>query len=127
MSAAPGPPTKERSIVARFEPAHNRSLFETLVAQMGAVEPETRVGAMFGCPAAFVGRRMVFCVYGEGVGVRLPHVDAARLIAFRQATAFRPFGRPPMKEWVELRVEPGDVLRIAPILALALRYAREQA
>ena len=111
----------------RPEPARNRTLLDTLVAHMGAVEPEIRVGAMFGCPAAFVGRRMALCVYGEGVGAKLPQVDAARLIASGQATAFRPFGRPAMKECVELRAEPGEVLRIAPILALALRYARELA
>ncbi len=32
-----------------------------------------------------------------------------------------------MKEWVELRAEPGEALRMAPILALAVRYARDMA
>jgi hypothetical protein len=91
---------------------------------MRAVEPEIRVGAMFGCPAAFVGRRMAFCVYGKAVAAKLPQAEAARLMAAGDATAFRPFGRPPMKEWVELQAEPGDAPRLAPVLAIALRYAR---
>ncbi len=77
--------------------------------------------SLFGCPAAFVGRRMAFCVHGRGIGGKLPQADAARLIASGGATAFRPFGRPAMKDRVELRAEPGGALRIAPILALAVR------
>ena len=106
-------------------PAHDRTLLDALVAHMRAVEPEIRTGAMFGCPAAFVGRRLAFCVYGQGIGAKLPQAEAARLIASGEATAFRPFGRPAMKEWVELRAEPGEALRMAPILALAVRYARD--
>ncbi len=109
------------------EPIHKQLLLDALVAHMRAVEPGIRIGAMFGCPAAFVGRRMAFCVYGEGVGAKLPRAEAARLVASGAATAFRPFGRPAMKEWVEPRAEPGETLRIAPILTLAVRYARELA
>ncbi|HLI86637.1 MAG TPA: hypothetical protein VKV17_22210 [Bryobacteraceae bacterium] len=106
------------------KPAHNRALFDALVMQIRADEPGIRIGVMFGCPAAFVGRRMAFCVYGEGIGAKLPQAEAARLIASGQATAFRPFDRPAMKEWVELRVKPGEALKIVPILAAAVRYAR---
>ena len=109
------------------KPAHDRTLLDTLVTHMRAVEPGIRIGAMFGCPAVFVGRRMAFCVYGEGIGAKLPQAEAARLIASGQATAFRPFGRPAMKEWVELRAEPGEALQMAPILTLAVRYARDLA
>ncbi len=109
------------------EPAHDRTLLDTLVAHMRTVEPGIRVGVMFGCPAAFVGRRMAFCIYGQGIGAKLPQADAARLIASGEATAFRPFGRPAMKEWIELRTEPSEALRVAPILTLAVRYARELA
>jgi hypothetical protein len=91
------------------------------------VEPGIKVGAMFGCPAAFVGRRMAFCVHGQGIGAKLPQADAARLIASGEATAFRPFGRPPMEERVEPPAGPDEAPRAAPILALAVRYAREPA
>ena len=74
-----------------------------------------------------MGRRLAFCVYGQGIGAKLPQAEAARLIASGEATAFRPFGGPAMKEWVELRAEPGEALRMAPILALAVRYARDMA
>jgi hypothetical protein len=107
------------------QPAHDRILLDALVAHLRGVEPTIRVGIMFGCPAAFVGRRMAFCAYGQGIGVKLPRAEAAKLISSGEATAFRPFGRPPMKEWIELRAEPGGVTRIAPVLALAVAYARE--
>jgi hypothetical protein len=107
-----------------YKPAHDRALFGVLVQEARAIEPEIRVGAMFGCPAAFVGRRMAFCVYGDVVGARIPQDEAVRLIAAGGAAAFRPYGRPAGKQWVELRPQPGRAHEIAPILGLALRHAR---
>jgi hypothetical protein len=114
-------------VTVRQTPAHDRALFDAVVAQMRTTEPGIRIGSMFGCPAVFVGRRMAFCVYGSAIGAKIPEAEAARLIASGEATAFRPNGRPPMKEWIELRATPGDSVTPAPILTLALRYARGSA
>jgi hypothetical protein len=111
-------------VTLRQQPAHDRALFDALVVQMRTTEPGIRIGSMFGCPAVFIGRRMAFCVYGSAVAAKIPEAEAARLIASGEATAFRPYGRPPMKEWIELRAKPGDSVKLAPILTLALRYAR---
>jgi hypothetical protein len=103
---------------------HDRGLFETLLAEMHSVAPDLRSGAMFGCPAAYIGTRLAFCVYGDVVGVKLPAAAAARLMASGKATAFRPYGRVPMKEWVELRVTRATAAAAAPVLAVAIDYAR---
>lgn len=105
---------------------HDRSLFDKLVAQMHSVEP-TRVGLMFSCPAVFVGRRLAFCVFGSAVAAKIPQAEAARLIGSGTAIAFRPYGRPAMKEWVEIRAKPTDVVRLVPALSLALRHAKDSA
>lgn len=109
------------------KPVHDRKLFDEIVSRLRVAEPVLRPGAMFGCPAAFIGKRLAFCVYGTGIGARLPPAEAARLIASGEATAFRPFGRPAMKEWIELRPRGKDVQPLLPILAEALRYAQHRA
>ncbi len=80
------------------KPVHDRTLFDALVARMRPIEPAMRVGTMFGSPAVYLGRRMAFCVFGAEIGVKLPEAEAARLIASGSASAFRPYGRAPMKE-----------------------------
>jgi hypothetical protein len=111
-------------LITRRKTVHDRALFDAMVVKMRIAEPGIRVGAMFGCPAVFVGRRMAFCVYGSAIGVKIPQADAARLIASRMAAAFRPYGRPPMKEWIELQATAADFGKVVPILTLALRYAK---
>ena len=91
------------------------------------VEAQIRVGTMFGCAAAFVGRRLAFCVCSGAIGAKLPQAEAARLIASSEATPFRPFGRSPMREWVELRADPHQLASISPILVTAVRYADNRA
>jgi hypothetical protein len=118
---------EERSMPAPYRPTHDRTLFDRLVDGVRASEPELRVGAMFGCPAAFVGRRLAFCVYGDVVGARIPEGEAARVIAAGEAATFRPYGRPAGKQWVALRTEPEGAQAIAPILGLAVRHAKDLA
>lgn len=104
--------------------SHDQALFDRLMARLGDGDPKLRGARMFGCPAAFVGRRLAFCVFGGAVGAKLPPAEAARLLADGAAVAFRPFGRPPMKEWVELRAhDPDGIEAILPVLRLASRYA----
>ncbi len=107
--------------------AHDRVLFDALVAHMRGIEPELRVGAMFGSPAVFMGKRMAFCVFKTGVGAKVPASEAARLIASGAATPFRPYGKPAMKEWIELQASRADAPGLAPVLSLALQYAKNSA
>lgn len=103
---------------------HDRALFGRTMAAMLPLEPELRTGAMFGCPAAFLGRRLAFCVYRDRIGAKLPPAEARRLRAEGLAEAFTPYGKTGMQGWVSLS---GEVQGLTPILALAVREARERA
>ena len=89
-----------------------------------AVYPEVREGRMFGHPAWFVGRRMFACVYGEGVGLKLPEAEATALLKRAHVVRFQPYGKAAMREWVQLnRARPADYRRDRATLEAAIRYA----
>ncbi|UFN46912.1 hypothetical protein LPC08_12815 [Roseomonas sp. OT10] len=99
---------------------HDRALFEQAMALVRPQEPALRTGAMFGCPAAFLGRRLAFCVYRDRIGAKLPPEEARRLRATGLAEAFTPYGRTGMRGWVSLS---GQEAGLAAILALAVGEA----
>lgn len=77
----------------------NEPLFEEL-ERLFSEYPEVRSGSMFGYPAFFRGRRMFLCVYGDGIGLKLPETRANELLNLPDFTPFRPYGKPKMREWV---------------------------
>jgi hypothetical protein len=62
---------------------------------VAGVEP----GRMFGYPIYKVGGRMLACVYGPGVALKLPESRVDVLLTERGNLPFTPRGRK-MKEWV---------------------------
>lgn len=114
--AAATPPTAR--------PVHDRRLVDAVVRSLTPVAPDLRVGAMFGSPAAYLGKRMVFCVFGDALGVKVPAVHAEHLVRDGVAAAFRPHGRPPMKEWVALRARADDPGSWPSVLEAAIFHAR---
>ena len=89
-----------------------------------AVYPEVREGRMFGLPAWFVGRRMFACVHGEGVGLKLPEAEATALLKRTNVVRFQPYGKAPMREWVQIdRKRATDYRRDRATLEAAIRYA----
>ena len=103
---------------------HDVGLFNAVFACVHDKDPSVREGAMFGCPAAFVGSHLAFCVYGSGIGIKLPAERAAMLVDEGRAFAFQPYGRSAMREWVEIRIPRERVEEIAPVLIEAVEYAR---
>lgn len=103
---------------------HDRGLFDVAFAQVHDLDPSVHEGAMFGCPAAFVGAHMAFCVYGSGIGIKLPAERAASLVDAGRAFAFQPYGRAPMREWVEIRISRDRIGEIVGVLIEAIDYAR---
>jgi hypothetical protein len=104
---------------------HDRGLFDVAFAQVRDRDPSVHEGAMFGCPAAFVGAHMAFCVYGSGIGIKLPAERAAELVQAGRAFAFQPYGRSPMREWVEIRITRDRIAEIDGVLIEAIEYARQ--
>jgi hypothetical protein len=103
---------------------HDRGLFDVAFAHVRDIDPSVHEGAMFGCPAAFVGAHMAFCVYGSGIGIKLPAERAAALVRTGRAFAFQPYGRAAMREWVEIRITRDRIAEIAGVLIEAIEYAR---
>jgi TfoX/Sxy family transcriptional regulator of competence genes len=104
-------------------PVHDRTLFETLLAQARLRNPDVRSGAMFGSPALFLGRRMIGCVFGGNIGLKVAAATAAGALAAGSASAFRPYGKPAMREWIEI---PGESLTAnLALLEQAIRFAEE--
>lgn len=102
---------------------HDRELFAWVVSHVRELVPELRTGAMFGCPAVYVGGKLAFCVYGFGIGVKLPEAEAARLVSSGLAAPFRPFGKPAMKAWVLLPGE-ADIRDLLPVLLASVEVLR---
>jgi hypothetical protein len=83
-------------------PNHDRALFEALLAEAALRNPDVRRGSMFGSPALFLGRRMIGCVFGPNIGLKVPAEVASQAIARGAATPFRPYGKAAMREWIEI-------------------------
>jgi len=83
-------------------------------------------GKMFGYPAFYAAGKLVACVYGSGVGVRLAPDEASRLRG-APARTFEPYGKR-MREWTFIEPPEADDLRAdAAVLAAAVRRAERDA
>ncbi len=80
-----------------WNPGLRAVLNELLLDLPGVVE-----GKMFGFPAYYVHGKLFACLYGEGVGLKVPGEIANRLLTERHVVPFQPLGRPPMREWVQI-------------------------
>ena len=85
-----------------------------------------REAPMFGCPAFFFGRRMVACIYGDEVGIKLPKDDVDAALTRAGVVPFRPYGKA-MREWVALRRQGADLDAVADLLVASLAHARTNA
>lgn len=104
-------------------PKHDKARFEMLLAEARLINPDVRGGSMFGAPALYLGRRMIGCVFGSGIGLKVPAQTAARAIADGAASSFRPYGKAAMREWIEI---PGTALAAnLALLEQAILFAGE--
>lgn len=102
---------------------HDSDLFDAVVAHVRQVETAVHAGAVFGYPAVLLGRRVVLCVYGSGIGIRLPPAYAGNLVETGRAFYFQPYGRSVMHEWVEIRTTRDRLDQLTPVFIEAIRYA----
>lgn len=64
--------------------------------------PGVKAGKMFGYPAYYVNQKLFACVYGEGVGVKVPEALANELLSKQNIIPFQPLGKPRMREWIQI-------------------------
>jgi hypothetical protein len=80
-----------------FNPEH-RAILDALLLRI----PGVVAGNMFGYPAYYVNAKLFACVYGEGVGVKVPEEVATKPLSRRHIVPFQPLGRPRMREWIQI-------------------------
>lgn len=106
-------------------PAHDMALFARLRAAASQAGPPVRDGRMFGCPALYVGRRMMGCVFGDEVGLRVPAAVADAARASGRARHFTPHGRAPMREWIAIGAGGAGLDAAADLVRAAAAFAAE--
>jgi hypothetical protein len=84
---------------------------------------DTQPGLMFGFPAFYAAGKLVACVYGTGIAVRLSPEQASELRG-EPSRAFEPYGRP-MRAWTFLEPATAEELwRDAAVLEAAIERAK---
>ena len=93
---------------------------EILLQFPGVVE-----GQMFGYPAYYLNKKMVACVYEDGVGLKVPETTATELLEKAHITYFQPLGRRKMREWIQIdHTDPQDFLQDQSIFEASVNYLR---
>jgi hypothetical protein len=103
--------------------AHDKALFNALLARAAFFNPDIRRGSLFGSPAVYVGRRMAICVHGAELGLRVPEALARKSIEDGRARPFQPYGKAPMREWIALGGGPDALNTSDDLLQAALTFA----
>lgn len=90
-----------------FNPGH-RAVLDTMLLHL----PGVTAGKMFGYPAYFVDKKLFACVYGDGIGIKLPEETVNRLLGKAHVVPFQPMGKPKMREWVQINRESSEDYRL---------------
>jgi hypothetical protein len=116
--AADPPEAKAGMTETVYEAKHKEALDALLLGL-----PGVRAGKMFGYPAYYVNDRLFACVYGSGVGVKVPPGFASELLKQPHVVPFQPLGKPKMKEWVQInRSRPADYRLDLEIFQVAVEF-----
>lgn len=100
----------------------NRKHKEVLDALLLPV-PGVVAGTMFGYPAYYINKKLFACIYGEGVGIKVPEKVAGSLVGREGIVRFQPMGRKPMKEWIQINRKRSEDYRMdQEILKISIEY-----
>lgn len=89
--------------------------------------PLVRSGKMFGFPAYYVGKKLAICLYEQGVGVKLPELDAKKLLETDSNTVpFQPMGKSRMREWIQINLDNSENYNLyKEVFETSIRYLLE--
>ena len=118
------PSRRTRGARMGSDPGHREDL-RAVLAEMFAGRTDTRPGLMFGFPAFYAAGKLVACVYGPGIGLRVTPEEASRIRGAPTAT-FEPYGKL-MRSWTFLEPATADDLRReAAVLEAAIERAKRE-
>jgi len=87
--------------------------------------PGVVAGKMFGYPAYYLNKKMVGCIYEDGVGLKVPETIAKGLLENAHITHFQPLGRRKMREWIQINhADPNDYFLDESIFEASVTYLR---
>ncbi len=99
-----------------------KAILDSLLLNM----PSVVEGKMFGYPAYYVNGKLFACIYGEGVGVKVPEEVANKLLSEQHVVPFQPLGKPKMKEWIQInRVRSEDYRKDINIFRTSVEFVSQ--
>lgn len=100
---------------------HNEQMFGELFRAAAAINPSVRAARTFGWPALYVESRIVACVFGDAICLKVPEALADQALASGHFRRFRPYGMPTSPYWID----GGRSVLVAPTGLALLRAALE--
>jgi hypothetical protein len=102
--------------------SYNPKIKETLDSFLLNV-PGVVSGKMFGYPAYYAGKKLFACVYGGGVGIKVPEGLARKLIGTEGIISFQPMGGAKMRQWIQInRQNPNDYFKDMEIFRASIDF-----
>jgi hypothetical protein len=106
---------------AMYEQKH-KDVLDVILLGLPGVKP----GKMFGYPAYYVEGKLFACIYGNGVGVKVPEEMANQLLSEKHVAPFQPFGKPQMREWIQInRASSADYEKDMSIFCTAVAFVSQ--
>jgi len=100
----------------------HKAILDSLLLNM----PSVVEGKMFGYAAYYVNGKLFACIYGEGVGVKVPEEVANKLLSEKHVVPFQPLGKPQMREWVQInRVRSVDYRKDIDIFRTSVEFVSQ--
>lgn len=102
--------------------AGHKAVLDSLLLNM----PDVVEGKMFGYPAYYVNGKLFACIYGEGVGVKVPDEVANKFLSEKHVVPFQPLGKPIMREWIQInRARPADYRKDMAIFRASAEFVSQ--
>lgn len=85
--------------------------------------PGVRFAKAFGYPGYYLGKKMIACVYEDGLGIKLSPEWTEKMLTENRAIPFKPYGRHTMRQWVFIVLEnPEDYKKDMDIFLESRNY-----
>ena len=100
----------------------HKAILDSLLLNM----PSVAEGKMFGNAAYYVNGKLFACIYGDGVGVKVPEEVVNKLLSEKHVVPFQPLGKPKMREWIQInRARSADYRKDIDIFRTSVEFVSQ--